>query len=44
MNAITARRQRFDANAYHVAGNLRLSLIDAHAARIRYIGRTKRSF
>jgi len=41
MNAITARRQRFEANAYHVAIDLRLALIDAHPARIRYGGRAK---
>ena len=41
MNAIAARRQRFEANAYHVAIDLRLALIDAHPARIRYGGRAK---
>src|SRR5215469_8706557 len=41
MNAITARRQRFEGSAYDVAIDLRLTLIDAHPARIRYVGGAK---
>jgi hypothetical protein len=41
MNSIAARRQRFEANAYHVAIDLRLALIDACPAGIRYVSRTK---
>jgi hypothetical protein len=37
MNAIAARRQRFGGNAYHVAIDLRLTLIDGHPA---YVGDT----
>ena len=41
MNAIAARRQRFEGNAYHVAIDLRLALINVHSARIRYVGGAK---
>jgi hypothetical protein len=41
MNAIASRRQRFEGNASHVAIDLRLALIDAHPARIRYVGGAK---
>ena len=44
MNAIAARRQRFEANAYHVAIDLRLAVIDARPAGICHVGRTKGSF
>ena len=37
MNSIPARRERFEANAYHVAIDLRLTLIDGHPA---YVGDT----
>jgi len=41
MNSIAARRQRFDANAYHIAIDLRLALIDARPAGICYVDRAK---
>ena len=41
MNSITARRQRFEANAYHIAIDLRLALIDARSAGICYVDRAK---
>ena len=41
MNSITARRQRLERNAYHVAVDLRLALIDARPGGICYVGRAK---
>jgi hypothetical protein len=41
MNAIASWRQRFEGNAYHVASDLRLTLIDALPVRIRYVGGAK---